>query len=215
MPSIMHILSSILDAILPRKERIVRIDRYALEDISVSPVEHEACGTQITTLMQYRDRAVEDLIRALKYDHSGHAAKIFAAILAEYLREETANIRAFSTKPVILVPVPLHAARFRERGFNQIEKVLDSLPQEFKDGTVSRIESQVLVRTRATVQQTRLSRIDRLKNVAGAFALSDHATIKNAYIILVDDVTTTGATLAEAAKPFEKAFLSLLSLAHA
>src|SRR3989344_9106822 len=171
MPTISRLFSSLLDTFLPRKERIIRIDHYALEDIPVAPQEHEMCGAQITTLMHYRKRAVEDLIRALKYDRSGHAAKLLAGTLAEYLQEEIANLKAFSTKPVILIPVPLHVSRLRERGFNQIEKVLQNLPDEFKNGELSRIDAQSLIRARATPQQTRLSRSARLKNVAGAFEL--------------------------------------------
>jgi len=202
----------VLDTILPRKERIIRIDHYALEDIPVSPVEHEACGVSITTLLDYRTQVVQDLIRSLKYDHSGHAAQLLAGALAEYLREEIANLKAFSTKPIVLIPVPLHASRLRERGFNQIETVLQNLPREFKNGTISRVVADALVRTRPTPQQTRLSRSERLKNVAGAFKLL--SPIENVHIILVDDVTTTGATLSEAATPFGSP-VSLLALAHA
>lgn len=205
-------IQSLLDIVLPRKERVIRIEHYSLEDIPVAPQEHDACGVQITTLMHYREKAVEDLIRALKYDRSGHAARLLAGALAEYLHEEVANLKNFSTKPIVLIPVPLHASRERERGFNQIQKVLDALPREFKDGSMSRIESHALVRTRATPQQTRLSRRDRLSNVAGAFALA--RPIEDSHIILIDDVTTTGATMAEAARSL-KGIVTLLALAHA
>lgn len=206
-------IQSILDTILPRKERVVRIDSYVPEDIPVTPHEHDMCGVRIITLMQYREQVVEDLIRALKYDRSGHAATLLASVLAEYLREEIASIRAFSTRPVILIPVPLHESRLRERGFNQVEKVLLELPQEFHDGISSHVASSLLMRIRATPQQTRLSRAERLHNVRGAFALMN--TPPDSHIILIDDVTTTGATLSEAAKPFGRVPVSLLALAHA
>jgi ComF family protein len=209
------LIQSVLDIVLPRKERIVRIDEYALEDILISPQEHEACDVQITTLMQYRSRAIEDLIRALKYDRSDRAAHLLAVALAEYLHEEIANLRAFSTLPIILIPVPLHTSRQRERGFNQVEKILLALPTEFHDGTLSRVQTDVLVRTRPTPQQTRLSRTERLRNVQGAFALRAAEDIRGTHIILVDDVTTTGATLAEAAKPLAGETVTILALAHA
>src|SRR3989344_5548961 len=121
-------IQSALDIVLPRKDRIIRIDHYAVEDIPVSPIEHEACGVEIASLLNYRSEVVQDLVKALKYDRSGHAAKLLAGALAEYLREEIANLKAFSTKTVVLVPVPLHASRVRERGFNQVEKILHNLP---------------------------------------------------------------------------------------
>ena len=206
-------IQSGLDIILPRKDRVMRIDRYTLEDIPLSPVEHEMLGTRIVTLLNYQDEIVQDLIKTLKYDRSGQAARLLAGALAEYLREEVANLKAFSTKPVVLVPVPLHHTRERERGFNQIELVLQNLPLEFKNGEVSSVNTTHLIRIRATPQQTRLSRNERLKNVEGAFALTND--FPDAHIILIDDVTTTGATLCEAAKPLRRDNLMLLALAHA
>lgn len=207
----------VFDIILPRKERVVRTEQYAIADLDVSPHEHTVQGISITTLMSYRTRAVDDLIRALKYDRAEHAANLLAEALAEYLREEIASLKSFSAKPIVLVPVPLHTSRVRERGFNQVDIILDALPEEFKDGTLSRIETNALVRTRPTKQQTRLSRAERLKNVEGAFRLEHPELLVNAHIILIDDVTTTGATLAEAARPFEHKRIpfSLISLAHA
>lgn len=194
-------IQALLDVVLPRKERTVRVDRYRVEDVPVFPTEHEACGVPITTLLAYREPIVEDLIRAVKYDGSSYASTLLAEILAEYLREEISAIRAFSVRPVILVPLPLYPTREVERGFNQIRLILDRLPAEFRDGSLARVEHDVLVRVRETAPQTRLPRIKRLTNVKGAFALSDVATVIDAHAFVIDDVTTTGATLAEAVRP--------------
>lgn len=207
------LIQTALDTILPRKERVVRIASYSLEDLPVSPREHEALGVSIITLLEYSSAATQDLVKALKYDRAGSAARLLAGALHEYLREEIANIRLFSTKPVILIPVPLHPSRLRERGFNQIERVLQNLPDEFQDGTIARINSTSLIRTRATPQQTRLSRSERLRNVASAFALATDPG--EVHIILIDDVTTTGATLAAAAEPLTGKTVTILALAHA
>lgn len=208
-------LQSIFDILLPRKERVVRIDAYSIEDLDVNPQEHEACGARITTLMSYKTQAVDDLIRALKYDRAEHAAKLLAEALAEYLREEIASLKSFSAKQILLVPVPLHTTRALERGFNQVELILRALPKEFHDGTLSHVVTNALVRTRPTQQQTRLCRKDRLKNVEDAFFLSKPELLKDVHVIIIDDVTTTGATLSEAEKPLQTARLTLLALAHA
>jgi ComF family protein len=208
-------LRAALDILLPRKERAMRIDAYSLSSIALALEEHDACGVRITTLTPYRTRAVEDLVRALKYDGDERAASLLAEVLAEYLREEIASQKQFSARPLLLSPVPLHASRERERGFNQVERILRHLPPEFHDGSLSQTGA-VLVRTRATKQQTRLSRDARLLNVADAFALADRS-LGDAAVILIDDVTTTGATLAEASKPLQKAGIpfSLVAIAHA
>jgi ComF family protein len=138
-------------------------------------------------------------------------------VLAEYLQEEISSAKIFSQKKILLVPVPLHASRVRERGFNQIALVLQSLPQEFRDGTHSHLAPEVLARSRATKPQTKLHRSERLSNVAGAFAIPDGVHIKNVHIFLIDDVATTGATLANAATPLRRAgaAVTLLALARA
>lgn len=210
-------IQSALDIVLPRKERAVRTEHYILEDLVVCPKEEEACGVVITTLLSYREKATEDCIRALKYDRSEHAAVLLAEILADYLREETASLRAFSQKPISIIPLPLHANRAAERGFNQISLVLNHLPHEFHDGTLANINEEALVRIRETEQQTHLSRGERLANVKGAFAVAHLDAVLDVHVILVDDVMTTGATLSEAARPLSNLGIpvSIIALARA
>lgn len=214
--SLVVFAGKILDVVLPRRARRVRAEALGLENIPVSPASREMHKARVTTLMDYKEPLVEDLIRSLKYDGSSRAANLCAEVLADFLREEIEEARAFSPREILLVPVPLHASRKRERGFNQIEIVLKRLPKEFRDGTVSTLAPEALERTRATQQQTHLSRDERVKNVAGAFEVTDK-NLLNAHIFLIDDVVTTGATLTNAAHPLEQAgaTVALLALARA
>lgn len=217
MFEIRNILDSILDAVLPRRERRIRTEALSLDKIPLSPASHELLGVRILTLMDYRESATKDLIRSLKYDRSGHAAGLCAVLLADYLREEFASMHAFSIRRILLVPVPLHKNRVRERGFNQIEAVLRTLPREFQDGTLSHIETEMLVRIRDTKPQTRLPRVERLVNVSGAFVVNDSVITRDSHVYLIDDVVTTGATLVEASKPFieTSTSITLMALARA
>ncbi len=217
MQRLKDFMNTLLDVILPRRERRVRTESRKLEDIPLTPSPHDLLGVRITTLMDYQNPAVEDLIRSLKYDGSAHAAKLAADVLADYLREEIASSRTFSARNILIVPVPLHKSRSRERGWNQIELVLRELPEEFRSGRLAVHAPHALVRTRATKPQTRLPRSERLSNVAGAFALVDETMIRDANVFLIDDVTTTGATLANAATPLRRAGanVTLLALARA
>src|SRR3989344_3298190 len=124
------ILGNVLDALMPPRAPSGRTKKLVASDIPLEPTEHELLGAKITTLMDYRKPEVQDLIRALKYDASPHAAKIAGELLADYLRDEIASIKLFSQKPVLLVPVPLHKSRQRERGFNQIDVVLNARSEE-------------------------------------------------------------------------------------
>ena len=217
MPTIRAFFDSIIDVILPPKARTARAKRLSVSQVPLSPTAHSILGVSISTLTDYRRQEVQDLIQSLKYDGNGHAAHICAAVLAEYLIEELASESLFSTKKILLVPVPLHTARRRERGFNQMEVVLRSLPKDFRDGTHARLAPEVLVRERATKQQTRLHRSERLSNVAGAFTVPDPSLVKGTHVFLIDDVVTTGATLANAATPLRRAgaTVTLLALARA
>ena len=128
------------------------------------------------------------LVHALKYDGWTAVADGMAERMArlawppDVVRERTA-----------LVPVPLAAVRRRERGFNQSELLGAALARHWKIP----MWSDVLVRTRATASQTRLTPVERASNVSGAFRVADGSSggLHGAHLLLVDDVVTTGATL--------------------
>lgn len=214
---IRSVFESVFDAILPPRARSARTKSRSAEDIPLSPASHELLGARVTTIMDYQRSEVQDLIRALKYDGSAYAAHLAATLLADYLREEISSARTFSPRKILLAPVPLHPSRRRERGFNQIELVLKALPKEFRDGEFARLAPEVITRTKATKQQTHLSRAERIRNVVGAFEAPDEQSIRKTHVFLIDDVTTTGATLANAAAPLRRAGadVTLLALARA
>lgn len=99
----------------------------------------------------------------------------------------------------LIIPVPLHPNRQSERGYNQSEKIArgihDGLSQ--KMSKVPELATQILIRSRDTPHQIGQGREERLRNLTGAFNVEAIETIQNKTILLVDDVLTTGATLAE------------------
>lgn len=95
-----------------------------------------------------------------------------------------------------MLPIPLHSSRLRKRGFNQALLLAEPLARAWQ----LTLLRQVLRRTRATTSQTELSAPERALNVRDAFAVSDTAAIKDKRIMLVDDVLTTGATMAECSR---------------
>ena len=102
----------------------------------------------------------------------------------------------------VLVPVPLHISRQRERGFNQAELLAAGLHRalEERHGVRSvRLETRLLRRTRQTKSQTGLSLHQRKENVRGVFSVAAPERIKGRIVVLVDDVMTTGATVSACA----------------
>ena len=215
--TIQDAVSACIDCVLPPRRTTRRTKHLTLSHIPLIVASHHLLDTEITTIMDYQTPAVHDLIQSLKYDGSGYAAQLCAGVLADYLQEEIATAHSFSPRQVLLIPLPLHNSRKRERGFNQIESVFKRLPQEFKNGTLSSVNTSSLVRIRATKQQAKLSRDARIRNVRGAFIVPNTKDIRDTHVFLVDDVTTTGATLASAGDALRQsgAEVTLIALARA
>lgn len=101
----------------------------------------------------------------------------------------------------LVVPIPLHRTRLRERGFNQ------SLLLAKEIGTVWGIPIDYinLQRIRPTEPQINLKGKERIRNVKGAFAVKGEKAFKGKRVLLIDDVYTTGATVSECSKVLKKA----------
>jgi len=153
------------------------------------------------------DDAARPAVHALKYRGLPRVADDLAAAMTA--------VRPRSDGPSALVPIPLAAKRLRERGYNQSDVLARALARQWRIPVLV----DLVVRTRETPTQTALTPDTRLANVAGAFdvrrAACDvwrrHLQINaardtpHAALVLVDDVFTTGATLAEAARALEQA----------
>jgi ComF family protein len=98
----------------------------------------------------------------------------------------------------VLIPVPLHPKRLKQRGFNQALLLAKAFPQ-------IPVYQQALLRVRNTTPQVELKPQERRDNVKGAFAVPDPARIKGQNVLLLDDVYTTGATVAECARVLRRA----------
>jgi ComF family protein len=128
------------------------------------------------------------IVHALKYN-GWHA---IAAEMATHMSRLSWPPDVLEERAAIL-PVPLANARLRERGFNQSERLAEALATRWKVPAWR----HALERARATTSQTRLTPEQRLANVSGAFRVADDArhALKDAHVVLVDDVVTTAATL--------------------
>jgi len=137
------------------------------------------------------DERVQGIIHALKYQGFKSLGIVLGELIASQVKSK------IKIEPnTILVPVPLHPIKYRERGYNQSYFIAKGL------GNILdlNIKNNMLKRTKNTVTQTHLTALERHQNMKNAFKLMagvDFSQIENA--ILVDDVFTTGATLNSAA----------------
>lgn len=130
----------------------------------------------------------QQMIHLLKYQGVLNIAKIFADQLNPEFRATEL------TKYNLIIPVPLHPVKFRERGYNQSQE----LGKHLSNFLQVEFSNRVLKRIKNTQSQTRLNLAQRTDNVAGAFEVISEVSGLN--IILVDDVITTGSTVNECSK---------------
>ena len=139
---------------------------------------------------------VRDVIHQFKYARQIHLRHL----VARWLRAAMDDQRLRNCDFDYLVPVPLHPARERERGFNQAH-----LLSELLSAQISFPSKCVLDRVRYTTTQTALDRRQRMENLHNAFRLRKNVDVRGLHVLLIDDVLTTGSTLSECARVLKRA----------
>ncbi len=175
----MQIFSQLFDLLFPP-----RSNQKLLRQIDRLPENFEQWqGTFCLSL--FKDRVVSAAITENKYHHCRKSARLLADLLGNWLATES--------RPIVLIPIPLGKKRIKSRGYNQVTEVVRLI----SDQNAVQLDN-VLIRTKNTVPQTSLSKIERQKNMKGAFQInkiSELEKLSGVTAIIVDDVVTTGATL--------------------
>lgn len=177
---------------------------------AVGGATHPYCQTRytldgLTTVFRYTGLIVR-AVRLLKYQRVTDLSDELSQLLFNtiYTNRQFLFFNLFmrEKKPVI-IPIPLHWMRKRQRWFNQAEVLSEKLAILFN----STLESGLLIRTKAVKPQAELKREDRLKNVKGIFSINPNFQFSNsnASFLLFDDVWTTGSTIREAASVLKRA----------
>jgi ComF family protein len=139
------------------------------------------------------DGEVRALIHLLKYEQVRPAAELLGTYLKRAIESLDVDLKEWK-----VVPVPLHRARRRERGFNQAELIARAAVRQLGCGI--ELRPGLLERRRVTSSQTGLTNHQRRANLRGAFVALRPAELHNHPILLVDDVFTTGTTAAECSR---------------
>lgn len=141
----------------------------------------------------YHEGIVRKGIHRFKYWNLQELAEPLGHLLSDYLRSNPLPIEC-------IIPVPLHETRMKERGYNQAELLAGVVSND----TGLPLLAHSLHRIKRTLPQVELGADERLENVRGAFRCSDQA-IEGKRILLIDDVTTTGATLEACSQALQEA----------
>lgn len=173
---------------------------------SIDGMTHPKCRTRygidgIFSAIKYKG-IVKKLLYQFKYPpYLSDLKGILGRLLYEGVIQEEAFVKISLDTRVFIVPVPLHTARERKRGYNQAELLARDFSYRLKTPFLS-----VLERSKMTKPQFDLRKEERIRNVIDAFSVKENfkRRLSGATVILIDDITTTGATLRECAKVLKK-----------
>ena len=197
-----NFFQTLIDFLMPRSAIATELMRMSkdefIEKAGQQKEKIEIKDWTVISIFDYRNAFVKEAIWQIKYKCNGKILKLISSIIYDHIISEISEKAVFEnfTKP-IAIPVPLSYGRQRSRGFNQSALLVQEL-SKLDLGNLFESEFNILTKIRDTPNQTSLKRSVRLKNVLGCFGVSDKEKIRNQNIILIDDVTTTGATLSEA-----------------
>lgn len=149
--------------------------------------------------LPYTDKRVRALVWEVKYYAESSAAKLAGEYLSQLLLAEASD----TVGTPLLIPMPMHPTRRKERGHNQTEVLCEAALPFFVDNFT--YAPHLLTRVRHTKPQQGLERHNRLKNVKDAMKVTDPSKVAGRVCIVVDDVTTTGASFAEAKRALKEA----------
>ncbi len=143
---------------------------------------------------KYTDE-IKNLIIGLKYNNKKYNAKCLASFMADCFN-------ATSLYADVIIPVPLCESRLKQRKYNQAEVLANEVSKHLN----KKLLTNILFRVKETPSQTNLDFMERKKNLKDAFKVKgSKKPIKDKFVLLIDDVFTTGATTTECAKALKKA----------
>ncbi len=160
---------------------------------------------EIFVATYYENETVKKTIWMFKYRGVKDLAKPLSTLIVKRLGNKITHLIDNCSQTTVIIPIPLSGKKLKKRGYNQAE----ILGKCLSDKLSIKMENNVLYKIKETISQVEIKDRDkRLKNIQGVFAVKNPEIIKNKIVILVDDITTTGATLNEAGSVLKQAGVS-------
>jgi len=190
----------IINLIFPKEISVVELENLSPEGLAKLLPPPPSGGGGADALFSYKDRRVKTLVNEIKHHENKILAEKATELMCEKILEIFEDDLQFGTRKFALVPVPSSSNRKNERGYNPAEliaqKIVAARPDIFTF-------APILKKIRETKRQINLSRKERLTNLVGVFK-AEPFDISKGSAIVIDDVSTTGATIAEAKRALEK-----------
>ena len=205
-----------IDFLFPKSPRALELEALSVGDILKECREAtDIKEKNILAIFDYAHPLVKELVWEVKYRGNKIVAEKLAMIIYDVIKQEIFEKMTF--KSVLLVPIPISNKRRSERGWNQAEMLAERVAALDKENLFKYLPGQ-LVKIVHTESQTKTgSRKERLENLKNSMEILSASVVAGKCVVVIDDVTTTGATFAEAKRALEQAGATkilCLAIAH-
>lgn len=200
------LLKSLLDFLFPQSAAIKKLETLPPEKLlALLPPSNLERDSDVLALFSYHDPLVKEIVWEVKYKgNRGLAAKL-GTILYDVIASELMERNVFEKfGNALLIPMPVSNSRRLERGWNQAELLAQAVKAQDLGGSFQYLP-RVLAKVRHTESQTHThAKKERLENLHHSMKVLDPAAVSGHFIVLLDDVTTTGATFSEARRALKE-----------
>ncbi len=204
---IKSIKNSILDILFPERCIGCHIRGNILCNNCISKIRNAERETEnsIVALYDYRDPIIKRAIWKLKYHNRRHLGEKLGQLLYDGLVEDISDLKQYmGNNPIYVIAVPISPNRMKKRGYNQAEVIARNFCI-CGGKEVLELKKNLVIKKGETIPQAKITnRTKRLNNVHGVFGIKNPEQVVGKTIIVIDDVTTTGATLTEIIKLLKK-----------
>lgn len=199
--------ATFLDFLFPKSKRVLSLEKiHTAKLLSILPKAERIKDDNVMASFDYKNTLTRELIWQLKYEGNRRVAEKFGEILYDTILGELEDRSWFEKFPnPILMPMPISDKRRFERGWNQAEILCEEIIKHDASRMFRYKPRQLVKHFHTERQTTTISKAERLSNIKGSMKLLSPNVVADQYVILVDDVYTTGATHTEARRALRDA----------
>jgi ComF family protein len=203
----MRLFSYFTDFLFPKDRKIVELEALSPGKLAeLLPRSELGAGSDAFALFDYSHPVAKSVIWEIKYGGNRVLAEKLGVLLYDAVMAEALERNIFERfKTLILMPVPVSDKRRFERGWNQAELLAEAVKRCDRSNGFKYLPRQ-LAKIRHTESQTKTSgKAERLQNLKESMRVLNPESVRERCVVLIDDVTTTGATFAEARRALKEA----------
>lgn len=217
--SLSDLIKSLTGFLFPQNQKTTRLESLSPEELlEILPPARSLEQSGVMALFDYSHPLVKEIVWEIKYGGNRILSKKLGTILFDVIEAELVERGVFEKyHSVILLPMPISDKRRFERGWNQAELLAEAVKKLDHSAHYKYLPRQ-LVKIRHTESQTTTAhRRERLENLRGSMLLQHPPAVLNQFVVLIDDVVTSGATFKEARRALKEVgvrYIFCIAIAH-